>query len=78
MTDRELLSSHAKVKALQNQLGTSSKDAVQRLYMAEVDKLQQQDLNVNMFATLKNRMENSLNLFESRVAEIEKLIAKKK
>ena len=78
MTDRELLSCHAKVKALQNQLGTSYKDAVQWLYMAEVEKLQQQDLNVKMFATLKNRMENSLNLFESRVAEIEKLIAKKK
>ena len=46
--------------------------------MAEVEKLQQQDLNVKMFATLKNMMENSLNLFESRVAEIEKLIAKKK
>ena len=45
--------------------------------MAEVEKLQQEDLNVKMWAILKNRMENSLNMFEGRVAEIEKLIANK-
>jgi len=77
LTDRELLSCHAEVKALQNQLGTSYKDAAHRLYMAEVEKLQQEDLNVKMWAILKNRMENSSNMFEGRVAEIEKLIANK-
>ena len=45
--------------------------------MAEVEKLQQEDLNVKMWAILKNRMENSSNMFEGRVAEIEKLIANK-
>ena len=39
LTDRELLSCHAEVKALQNKLGTSYKDASHRLYMAEVEKL---------------------------------------
>ena len=65
------------VKALQKQLGISYKDASHRLYMAEVEKLEQQELTLKRLASLKERMEKSLSLFKSRVAEIEKLIAKK-
>ena len=65
------------VKALQKQLGISYKDASHRLYMAEVEKLEQQELTLKRLASLKERMEKSLSLFESRVADIEKLIAKK-
>jgi hypothetical protein len=46
LTDRELLSCHAEVKALQNKLGTSYKDASHCLYMAEVEKLEQQDITL--------------------------------
>jgi hypothetical protein len=70
LTDRELLNCHAEVKALQNQLGTSYKDASHRLYMAEVEKLEQQDLTLKSYATLKERMEYNLESFERRFSEI--------
>jgi hypothetical protein len=37
--DREILKLHAEVKALQETLGISYKDAAHRLYMAEVAKM---------------------------------------
>jgi hypothetical protein len=46
LTNRELLSCHAKVKALQNQLGTLYKDASHHPYMAEVEKLKQQNITL--------------------------------
>jgi hypothetical protein len=70
LTDRELLSCHAEVKALQDQLGTSYKDASHRLYMAEVEKLEQQDITLKTYATLKERVENKLKSFEMRLSEI--------
>ena len=66
LTDRELLNCHAEVKALQNQLGTSYKDASHRLYMAEVEKLEQQDVTLKTFATVKERMESNLQSFQCR------------
>jgi len=44
LTDRELLGCHAEVKALQNNLGTSYKDASHCLFMAEVEMLEHQDI----------------------------------
>jgi len=70
LTDRELLSCHAEVKALQNQLGTSYKDASHRLYMAEVEKLEQQDVTLKTYATMKERMKCSLESFKHRFSEI--------
>ncbi|KAF8226058.1 hypothetical protein L208DRAFT_1303823 [Tricholoma matsutake] len=70
LTDRELLSCHAEVKALQNNLGTSYKDASHRLYMAEVEKLEQQDVTSKTYATLKERMEYNLKSFECRFSDI--------
>ena len=70
LTDRELLSCHAEVKALQNKLGMSYKDASHCLYMAEVEKLELQDITLKTYATLKERMEHNLKSFESRFLEI--------
>ena len=58
------------MKALQDQLGTSYKDASHRLYMAEVEKLEQQDITLKTYATLKERVENKLESFEMRLSEI--------
>lgn len=70
LTDRDLLSCHADVKALQTQLGTSYKDASHRLYMAEVEKLEQQDITLKTYATLKETMECNLKSFESRFSKV--------
>jgi hypothetical protein len=70
LTDRELLSCYAEVKALQNQLGTSYKDASHHLYIAEVEKLEQQDITLKTYATLKERVECNMKSFESRFAGI--------
>jgi hypothetical protein len=70
LTDRELLSCHAEVKALQNNLGTSYKDAGHRLYMAEIEKLEQQDVTLRTYATLKERIEYNLKSFERRFSDI--------
>ena len=50
------------VKALQKQLNISYKDVSHRLYMAEVEKLEQQELTLKRLASLKERMEKSLSL----------------
>jgi predicted Co/Zn/Cd cation transporter (cation efflux family) len=70
LTDRELLSCHAKVKALQNQLGTSYKNASHSLYMAKVGNLEQQNITLKTYVTLKERMECNMKSFESRFAGI--------
>ena len=68
--DRELLGCHAEVKALQNTLGTSYKDASHRLYMAEVETLEQQDIMLRTYAILKKRMEWDMKSFEQRLSSI--------
>jgi predicted Co/Zn/Cd cation transporter (cation efflux family) len=70
LTDRELLSCHAAVKALQSQLGTSYKDASHQLYLAEVEKLEQQDITLKTYTNLKERMEDKLESFENRFKAI--------
>ncbi|KAF8237584.1 hypothetical protein L208DRAFT_1246651 [Tricholoma matsutake] len=70
LTDRELLSCHAGVNALQNQLGTLYKDASHYLYMAKVEKLEQQDITWKTYATLKARVEQNLKSFGSWFSEI--------
>ena len=58
------------MKALQTQLGTLYKDASHRLYMAEVEKLEQQDITLKTYATLKERMECNLKSFENRFSKV--------
>ncbi|KAF8230814.1 hypothetical protein L208DRAFT_1280121 [Tricholoma matsutake] len=50
--NRELLSCHAAVKALQDQFGISYKDASHCLYLAEVEKLKQQDITLKTYMRL--------------------------
>ena len=38
--------------------------------MAEVEKLEQQDITLKTYATLKERVENKLKSFEMRLSEI--------
>ena len=61
---------HAEVKALQNNLGTSYKYASHRLYMAEVETLEQQDIMLHTYVTLKKRMEWDMKSFEWRLSNI--------
>ncbi|KAF8233652.1 hypothetical protein L208DRAFT_1265874, partial [Tricholoma matsutake] len=70
LTDRELLGCHAEVKALQNKLGTSYKDASHCLYMAEVEMLEQQDIMLCIYATLKKRVECDMTSFKQRLSNI--------
>ncbi|KAF8221896.1 hypothetical protein L208DRAFT_1325564, partial [Tricholoma matsutake] len=70
LTDRELLGCHAEVKALKTNLGTSYKDASHCLYMAEVETLEQQDIMLCTYATLKKRMECNMKSFKQRLSNI--------
>jgi hypothetical protein len=70
LTDRDLLSCHTSVKALQDQLGISYKGASHHLYLAEVEKFEQQDITLKTYVTLKERVKDKLKLFESRFTDI--------
>jgi hypothetical protein len=63
LTDREYLTLHAEVKALQERLGISYKDASHRLYMAEVEKLKVDDGARKMCVVLKARIAEALQAF---------------
>ncbi|KAF8223172.1 hypothetical protein L208DRAFT_1318284, partial [Tricholoma matsutake] len=58
------------VKALKTNLGTSYKDASHRLYMAEVETLEQQDIMLCTYVTLKKRMECDMKSFKQRLSNI--------
>lgn len=60
LTDRERLTLHAEVKALQARLGISYKDAAHRLYMAEVEKLNVNKRAHKALSTLRSHVELSL------------------
>ena len=49
---------HAEVKALQDTLGISYKDAAHRLYMAEVERLKKSDAAAKSWAAIKSRMDD--------------------
>jgi hypothetical protein len=66
-SDRERLSAHAEVIALQERLGLSYKDACHRLYMAEVEKVKADVKASKAFAklreTTKKALEKALDSF---------------
>ncbi|KAF8950431.1 hypothetical protein BDZ97DRAFT_1771257 [Flammula alnicola] len=70
LTERELLTAHAEVKALQEQLGLSYKDASHRLYMAEWERLKADEEAKKFFTSLANRTKNSLENFQTRLSDI--------
>ena len=52
------------------QLYSGLSDQTWKHYMAEVEKLQQQDITLKTYATLKERMECNLKSFESRFSKV--------
>jgi hypothetical protein len=55
--ERELLAIHAEIKALQQQLGISYKDAAHRLYHSEVQKLAVEDDRYKAFSGLRQQID---------------------
>lgn len=49
---------HAEIKALQNTLGLSYKDAAHRLFMTEVERLKKSDASAKLFASIRAQMDN--------------------
>jgi hypothetical protein len=61
LTERELLALHAEVKALQEQLGLSYKDAAHRLYHSEVQKLRVEDEACKTLSGIREQVEAMIN-----------------
>jgi predicted transcriptional regulator len=60
LSQREALGLHSEVKALQQVLGISYKDACHRLYMAEVEKLKREGSTHSALVSLKSRLDDIL------------------
>ncbi|KAM6490266.1 hypothetical protein JOM56_014243 [Amanita muscaria] len=71
LTDRECLSLHAKVKAMQERLGISYKDATHWLYMAEVEKLKADQNAHKAFVNLKSCTHDTLIKFNNHLSAID-------
>ena len=61
-SDRERLSAHSEVVALQQRLGISYKDASHRLYMAELEKVKRDQYIYKSFTILENMTTKTLEL----------------
>jgi hypothetical protein len=57
-SQRELHFLHAEVKALQDTLGISYKDAAHRMFLAEVERVQKADSASKAFAAIRTRIDN--------------------
>lgn len=60
LCEREALNLHSEVKALQETLGISYKDAAHRLYMAEVEKMKVENETNQEFADLAMKIDDIL------------------
>lgn len=56
-SERELHLLHAEVKALQDSLGISFKDAAHRLFMAEVERVKRADSAEKSFAAIRRSLQ---------------------
>ena len=70
-SDRECLSAHSEVLALQQWLGISYKDAAHRLYIAELERMKSEEKTFKAFNNLQASTEKSLALLYKSVNEIE-------
>ncbi|KAF8811434.1 hypothetical protein BYT27DRAFT_7089498 [Phlegmacium glaucopus] len=70
-SDRERLSAHAEVLALQERLGLSYKDAAHRLYMAELERMKSDERMYKAFANLQAFTEYTLGSAYDQVRNIE-------
>lgn len=59
--DIEALHLHAEIKALQETLGISYKDATHRLYMTEVEKMKIEKMKEVSFAKIRFTIDNTIN-----------------
>jgi hypothetical protein len=60
LSDREALSLHSEIKALQDRLGLSYKDAAHRLYMSEVEKLRSEKHAARAMKSIRTRIDNTI------------------
>ena len=70
-SDREHLSAHSKVLALQQWLSISYKDAAHQLYIAKLERMKSDKKMFKAFSNLQASTENSLALLYRSVNEIE-------
>ena len=70
-SDRERLSAHAEVLALQNHLGISYKDASHRLYMAEVERLKSDENMNKAFANVEIASQQALERAYNAIRQVE-------
>ena len=60
LSDREALRLHSEVKALQDRLGLSYKDAAHRLYISEVEKLRTEKHAARAMKSIRTRIDNTI------------------
>jgi hypothetical protein len=70
-SDRERLSAHAEVLALQDRLGISYKDASHRLYMAEVERLKSDENMNKAFANVEIASQQALERAYNAIRQVE-------
>jgi hypothetical protein len=61
-SDRERLEAHAEIIALQERLGISYKDAANRLYMAELERVKAEERKYKGFKKLQDSTEKALTM----------------
>ncbi|KAF8182688.1 hypothetical protein BJ912DRAFT_928437 [Pholiota molesta] len=66
LNNRERLTLHADIVALQEKLGISYKDAAHRLYIAELEKLKVHDLASKAFENLEKRIDSYIVSLEDK------------
>jgi hypothetical protein len=71
-SDRERVSAHGEVIALQETLGISYKDAAHRLYMAELEKVKAHEKMAKSFANLQKSVDTTLEMAYKAINEIER------
>jgi len=55
------LALHAEVRALQQELGLSYKDSTHRLFLAEVEKLKEQDKAKKVFSAIRQHIDSIMD-----------------
>lgn len=70
-SDRERLSAHADVLALQERLGISYKDSAHRLYMAELERMKSDEKMHKAFANIQLSTQQALERAYNLIREVE-------
>jgi hypothetical protein len=70
-SDRERLSAHSEVLALQEKLGIAYKDAAHRLYLAELERVKRDQKMYKAFASLERSTMKTLARAYTNISEID-------